>query len=111
MEGCLEVQLIRLSDPFGCITVLKHPCPQWQLFERIKGICELLLEVSSKKKWCRQSFFSVSFMQITIDNCVEVEQIAKDLNLEDLLQNIGDYYETDTALSSNQLIYCLFWFK
>lgn len=42
MEGCLEVRLIRLSDPFGCITVLKHPCPQWQLFERIKGMCVLL---------------------------------------------------------------------
>lgn len=33
-------------------------------------------------------------MQITIDNCVEVEQIAKDLLLEDLLQNIGDCYVT-----------------
>lgn len=33
-------------------------------------------------------------MQITIDNCVEVEQIAKDLLLEDLLQNIGDCYKT-----------------
>lgn len=38
-------------------------------------------------------------MQITIDNCVEVEQIAKDLILEDLLQNIGDCHETDTALN------------
>lgn len=35
-----------------------------------------------------QTFFP--FMQITIDNCVTVEQIAKDLLLEDLLQNIGD---------------------
>lgn len=32
-------------------------------------------------------------MQITIDNCVEVEQIAKDLLLEDLLQNIGECYK------------------
>lgn len=32
-------------------------------------------------------------MQITIDNCVEVEQIAKDLLLEDLLHNIGECYK------------------
>lgn len=28
-------------------------------------------------------------MQITIDNCVEVERIATDLLLEDVQQNIG----------------------
>lgn len=53
-------------------------------------------------------------MQITIDNCVEVEQIAKDLNLEDLLQNIGDYHETDIALKFIQpisLLFILFCFK
>lgn len=54
-------------------------------------------------------------MQITIDNCVEVEQIAKDLNLEDLLQNIGDYHQTDIALNEFiqpiDLLVILFWFK
>lgn len=34
-------------------------------------------------------------MQITIDNCVEVERIATDLLLEDVLQNIGDCNDTD----------------
>lgn len=34
-------------------------------------------------------------MQITIDNCVEVERIAIDLLLEDVQQNIGDCYEND----------------
>lgn len=39
-------------------------------------------------------------MQITIDNCVEVEQIAKDLLLADLLQNIGECYEKTTTTNS-----------
>lgn len=38
-------------------------------------------------------------MQITIDNCVEIEQIAKDLLLEDLLQNIGECYKKTTTNS------------
>lgn len=67
MEGCLEVRLIRLSDPFGRIAVLKHPSPQWQLFERIKGICELLYVAAKKKKSCRQSFFSVFFLHADHD--------------------------------------------
>lgn len=33
-------------------------------------------------------------MQITIDNCVEVEHIATELLLEDVKQNIGDCYQT-----------------
>lgn len=41
-------------------------------------------------------------MQITIDNCVEVEQIAKDLLLEDLLQNIGECYKKN----NNNKLYC-----
>lgn len=32
-------------------------------------------------------------MQITIDNCVEVEQIATDLLLEDVQLNIGECCE------------------
>ncbi len=35
-------------------------------------------------------FLCFHLMQITIDNCVEVEHIAKDLLLEDLQLNIGD---------------------
>lgn len=42
------------------------------------------------------------FMQITIDNCVEVEQIAKDLLLEDLLQNIGDCYKMYIKVFENR---------
>lgn len=45
------------------------------------------------------TFFS--FMQITIDNCVEVEQIAKDLLLEDLLQNIGECYKKKTTTTNS----------
>lgn len=53
--------------------------------------CVLLLKVRLGKTVADcQAFFA--FMQITIDNCVEVEQIAKDLLLEDLLQNIGERY-------------------
>lgn len=34
-------------------------------------------------------FLCCSLVQITIDNCVEVEHIATDLLLEDVLLNIG----------------------
>lgn len=33
-------------------------------------------------------------MQVTIDNCVEVELIATDLLLEDVLLNIGERRQT-----------------
>lgn len=38
--------------------------------------------------------FVFPLMQITIDNCVEVEHIATELLLEDVKQNIGDCYQT-----------------
>lgn len=54
-----------------------------------------LLKVSLGKAVADSHFLTFfSFTQITIDNCVEVEQIAKDLLLEDLLQNIGECYKT-----------------
>lgn len=45
---------------------------------------------------------TLSVMQITIDNCVEVEHIATDLLLEDVQLNISECYETHLRAQSQK---------